>query len=484
MAALLREVIGDVLRRARTSQGRTLREVSDSARVSLGYLSEVERGRKEASSELLTAICGALDVPLSEVLTDAGQQLAARGARRGVRERGQHRREPPKSSSLPSCRWRSPEPVRRMAAEQINWAPRARSPALPTSTRRRKQLMANPFVKAWKYLMALFSSKVDEYADPKVQIQQAIEEAQRQHQALTQQAAQVIGNQRQLEMRLNRQLADIEKLQVNVRQAVTLADQATASGDAAKATEYNNAAEAFAAQLVTAEQSVEDLKGLHDQALQAAGQAKKAVEQNAMVLQQKIAERTKLLSQLEQAKMQEQVSASLRSMSELAAPGNTPSLDQVREKIERRYANALGAAELAQNSVQGRMLEVQQASVQMAGHSRLEQIRASMRGRRAAGRWYRPASTPTPAAPVAEPAPQNPVSSAVGHVGGGGETRGQKRISLAAAAEHRHRQRIRRPGRRTGSGGRPTRGPGCCASDAGRCGWACFRLSRACSGRW
>ena len=129
--------------------------------------------------------------------------------------------------------------------------------------------MANPFTKAWKYLMALFSSKVDEYADPKVQIQQAIEEAQRQHQALTQQAASVIGNQRQLEMRLNRQLADIEKLQVNVRQALTLADQATAAGDTAKATEYNNAAEAFAAQLVTAEQSVEDLKALHDQALQA-----------------------------------------------------------------------------------------------------------------------------------------------------------------------------------------------------------------------
>lgn len=83
--------------------------------------------------------------------------------------------------------------------------------------------MANPFVKAWKYLMALFSSKIDEHADPKVQIQQAIEEAQRTHQALTQQAAQVIGNQRQLEMRLNRQLADIEKLQVNVRQALTLA---------------------------------------------------------------------------------------------------------------------------------------------------------------------------------------------------------------------------------------------------------------------
>ena len=76
MAVLLREVIGDVLRRTRTSQGRTLREVSNSARVSLGYLSEVERGRKEASSELLSAICTALDVPLSRVLVDAGSEMA------------------------------------------------------------------------------------------------------------------------------------------------------------------------------------------------------------------------------------------------------------------------------------------------------------------------------------------------------------------------------------------------------------------------
>lgn len=76
MAVLLREVIGDVLRQARTTQGRTLREVSNTARVSLGYLSEVERGRKEASSELLHAICGALDVPLSQVLVDAGAAMA------------------------------------------------------------------------------------------------------------------------------------------------------------------------------------------------------------------------------------------------------------------------------------------------------------------------------------------------------------------------------------------------------------------------
>jgi phage shock protein A len=240
--------------------------------------------------------------------------------------------------------------------------------------------MANPFVKAWKYLMAAFSSKIDEHADPKVQIQQAIEEAQRQHQALSQQAAAVIGNQRQLEMKLNRQLGEVEKLQASARQALVLADEARGKGDNDKAVQYENAAEGFATQLVTAEQSIEDLKTLHDQALQAAAQAKQAVERNSMMLQQKLSERTKLLSQLEQAKMQEKVSASLNQMSELTAPGTTPSLDEVRDKIERRYTTALGQAELAQNSVQGRMLEVQQATTQLAGHSRLEQIRASIKG--------------------------------------------------------------------------------------------------------
>jgi phage shock protein A len=240
-------------------------------------------------------------------------------------------------------------------------------------------------VKAWKYLMASFSSKIDEHADPKIQIQQAIEGEQRKHQALSQQAANVIGNQRQLEMKLNRQLGEVEKSQSLARDALLQADAARRQGDEATAQRREQAAEAFATQLVAAEQSVEDLKAMHDQALQAATQAKQAVERNAMVLQQKIAERSKLLSQLDQAKMQEQVSASLQSMSELAAPGNTPSLDEVRDKIERRYARALGSAELAQNSVQGQMLEVQQSSLDMAGRSRLEQIRASISGAPAAG---------------------------------------------------------------------------------------------------
>lgn len=72
---LIRRLVGDVLRRRRVEQGRTLREISAAARVSLGYLSEVERGRKEASSELLAAICEALDLPMSEVLREVSDEM-------------------------------------------------------------------------------------------------------------------------------------------------------------------------------------------------------------------------------------------------------------------------------------------------------------------------------------------------------------------------------------------------------------------------
>ncbi|MCI0686178.1 MAG: helix-turn-helix transcriptional regulator [Sporichthyaceae bacterium] len=73
---LLRRLLGDVLRRQRQRQARTLREVSAAARVSLGYLSEVERGQKEASSELLASICEALGVRMSEVFREVSDQLA------------------------------------------------------------------------------------------------------------------------------------------------------------------------------------------------------------------------------------------------------------------------------------------------------------------------------------------------------------------------------------------------------------------------
>jgi DNA-binding XRE family transcriptional regulator len=96
--AVLRQVVGETLRAMRLRQRRTLREVSSSARVSLGYLSEVERGQKEPSSELLAAICGALDVELSEVfreVTDTLYRQEKLASRTGLAATGTHSRMSP-----------------------------------------------------------------------------------------------------------------------------------------------------------------------------------------------------------------------------------------------------------------------------------------------------------------------------------------------------------------------------------------------------
>ena len=77
---LFRRLLGDVLRAQRMRRGMTLREVSAEARVSLGYISEIERGQKEASSELLASLCGALDVPLSDVLREVSDAVAVEEA--------------------------------------------------------------------------------------------------------------------------------------------------------------------------------------------------------------------------------------------------------------------------------------------------------------------------------------------------------------------------------------------------------------------
>ena len=82
---IFRRLLGEVLRGQRIRQGRTLRQVSGDARVSLGYISEIERGQKEASSELLASICAALDVPLSEILSEVSDAVALEEAALAMR---------------------------------------------------------------------------------------------------------------------------------------------------------------------------------------------------------------------------------------------------------------------------------------------------------------------------------------------------------------------------------------------------------------
>ena len=126
-----------------------------------------------------------------------------------------------------------------------------------------------------------------------------------------------------------------------------MADEATKTGDATKATQYTATAESFANRLIALEREVEDLKALHLQSTEAANQAKAAVQQNSSALQQKLAERQKLLSQLDQAKMQEQMNTAMSSLSETVGQ-DVPTLNEVRDKIEARYAKAKGMAELTE----------------------------------------------------------------------------------------------------------------------------------------
>ncbi|HEY9556193.1 MAG TPA: PspA/IM30 family protein [Acidimicrobiales bacterium] len=250
----------------------------------------------------------------------------------------------------------------------------------------------------WKYLGAKLNSSFNEKADPKIQLEQAITESQDQHRRLKEQAANVIANQKQTEMRLERAMEELEKVNGNARQAVIMADEAQKAGNTAKVTELTAAAESFATRLIAIEGEVESLKQLAMQSAQASDQAKAAVQQNATLLQRKLSERNKLLSQLDQAKMQEQVNKAMTSLSETVGE-DVPTFNEVRDKIEARYAKARGAAELEESSVESRMLEVEQAAANSEAQGRLAQIRAQL--------GLTPATEET-TAPAAEPAPGEP----------------------------------------------------------------------------
>ncbi len=231
--------------------------------------------------------------------------------------------------------------------------------------------------RAWRYMTASLTSSFNRRADPKVQLEQAIAESQEQHRRLKEQAANVIANQKQTELQLNRTLEELEKVNRSARQAVLMADEAQKAGDAKRAEELTRAAEAFANRLIGLEREVEDLKQLALQSSQAADQAKAAVAQNASALQQKLTERQKLLSQLDQAKMQEQVNAAMAALSETVGQ-DVPTFTEIRDKIEARYAQAKGMAELSSESVESRMLEVEQAAMNTEAQARLSEIRSQL----------------------------------------------------------------------------------------------------------
>ena len=238
--------------------------------------------------------------------------------------------------------------------------------------------MANPFSKGWKYLMQSFDTAIDENADPKIQIEQAANAAKEQHNAITRQAAEIIGQKKQLEIKLNRLRETQTDQQGKTKTALQMADKASADGDTAKAQEFNNTAEVLAAQLVTTEQQIEDLTTQYKAAEQAAAQAEEQQKQSEARLQEQLNEVNRLRAQADQAKMQEQSAQAMDTIGQFRTDDSVPTLDAVREKIEGRYATALGQQELAESGVDSTMAEIESGQTDVAASSKLAEIRSAM----------------------------------------------------------------------------------------------------------
>ncbi|KPM57174.1 hypothetical protein CcI49_12880 [Frankia sp. CcI49] len=280
--------------------------------------------------------------------------------------------------------------------------------------------MANVVRKAFRYLSKRAEVAFEEKADPKIQLEQAMDEARAQHERLVSQAALVVGNQRQIEMKLGRQIEEVTNLTESARSALVLADNGRAAGDLAAAARYEQAAQAFASRLISAESALEDLKLLQRQAAESAAQARVAVEDNALRVRRLQAERARLLTQIEHAAMHEQMGKVMEQMTSLPPAGDVPTLADVRDKIEKRYAVARGRQELASQGLEAQMIEVQRATMDAQAMGRLAELRASLPPAAA------PAAGSTGVAPHVgdQGAPEAPAVEAARPGGGAGGTSG------------------------------------------------------------
>lgn len=233
-------------------------------------------------------------------------------------------------------------------------------------------------IRLLRYLGAFLNGKLDEVMDPRVLIEQAIVEARRQHGLLSEQAGAVIANQRELEIKMSRANDEIGRLRARAEQALVLADRAQKAGDATKAEDHERTAHVFANQLVATEGTVRSLTELHAKAVAASATARRAVEQNAYVLRQQLTERSRLLNELEAAKLAERMNEAIAQVSTISIGSELPSLTDVRDRIDGRMARATGRAEITAGSVDARMLDVERSVIDREGEDRLAEIRKGL----------------------------------------------------------------------------------------------------------
>jgi len=253
------------------------------------------------------------------------------------------------------------------------------------------------FARMWAYIKALFSTTADNAMDPKIELEAAINTAKKQDQDLRNQAAKVVAHRTQLESQLERAADEAGESREMAKQALLKAEAAKAAGDTAGEVKWVQAAQSIAMKMQAAENNLSSLTEQYAVAEGQAEQAKVAVQQNSMKLQELSAKRMELLGQLEQAKMQEAVNDAVQTMSSsMSDPG--PTLDQVQDKIERRKAVAMANAELHEATPEGAEAELRSAINVAQADAKLEELKAELGIETAA-----PTPAPAPeATPMAE----------------------------------------------------------------------------------
>lgn len=229
----------------------------------------------------------------------------------------------------------------------------------------------------WGYLKALFRSTAERAMNPEVEIEQAIQESRKQDQSLRNQAAKVIAHRAQLERKIEKSADDVGEAREMAKKSLLRAEEAKNTGDTEGVEKWTRAAQSLALKLQAAENNLNGLKDQYEIAVGQSDDAKSAVEQNAMRLQELAAKRMELLGRLEQAKMQEAVNSAVESMGS-ALDIEAPSLDRVEEKIEQRVASAQAKAELREATPEGAEAELREAISLASADSKLEELKAEL----------------------------------------------------------------------------------------------------------
>ncbi|MFT5530941.1 MAG: phage shock protein A [Candidatus Poriferisodalaceae bacterium] len=227
------------------------------------------------------------------------------------------------------------------------------------------------------YIRTWFRRTAENAMDPEIEIEQAIDEARKQDQRLRSQAAKVIAHRTKLEERIERQVDTVADSREMAKQALLRAEKAKSEGDDAGLTKWMNSASSLAMKLQASENNVESLKEQYEIAISQSDEAKRAVEQNAMRVQELAAKRMELVGKLEQAKMQEAVNGAMESLN-AAVEHDAPSLSRVEDKIGDRLAIAKANSELRSATPEGAESELREAVSLARADDKLAELRAEL----------------------------------------------------------------------------------------------------------